>query len=245
MGSDNKKDELKPADLGQAEATSGVHESGAGPSGPPKAPPFWWLTPHPLVLGLAATVIEDLDVKEAHRLARKARRLRYGLQTTRTTKDDADKRAPNRNLVDPADAATFLGAVTRFTDRRDKVQLVKFAGYLADFIKGDGFDWQVLFLDDVAETYLLIRREDIKFHDRVDDKTAAFGLRDVLWVLGEGLVVSGGRLDSVPGRFTTGSYMRAGDFRTSMSGGGAQAGVSDMGPLCTAFTPCCCGRYSP
>ena len=50
-------------------------------------------------------------------------------------------------------------------------------------------------------------------------------------------------MESLLGRFTSGGFMRAGDFRSSMSGG-TLTSMSDLGPLCTGDTPCCCNRKS-
>jgi hypothetical protein len=187
------------------------------------------LSPHPLVVGLAARMFGGMELHEAYELATNVNQTRFGLLPPDVRGDpDALKQA-----------------VDKFITARDRLELVKFAGYLGDRVQdGDGDEqWQVMFLDDTAESYLLFRYEDIKFHDRVKDDKAAFGALDVVWVTADSRVATGGRMESLLGRLTSGGFMRAGDFRTSMSGG--TTSVSDLGPLCTAFTPCCCKRNSP
>jgi hypothetical protein len=208
---------------------SSADESSADPK--PKPPK---LSPHPLVVGLAATMFGGKPVSDAYSAAEHASKILFepvARPGQLTTSDEAIKEA-----------------VKSFVEARNRWELVKFAGYLADQIEfekdpeGDG-PWQVLFLDETAESYLVMRVQDIKFRDRIKEDKAAFGLLDVVWVKAESRVLTGGRMESLLGRFTTGGFMRAGDFRSSMTGG-TFTSASDLGPLCTAFTPCCCNRNS-
>jgi hypothetical protein len=193
------------------------------------------ISPHPLVVGLAATMYGDKGVSEAYTIA----------------KDGKDKLfEPPVQGIGASDEA-IKTSVKQFLEARARWELVKFQGYLADEIdvpdepgKDKPERWQVMFLDETAESYVVLCVEDIKFRDRIKDDKAAFGMLDVVWVTGESRVLTGGRMESLLGRFTTGGFLRAGDFRSSMTGG-TLGGVSDLGPLCTAFTPCCCNRNSP
>ena len=184
------------------------------------------LSPHPLVVGLSATLADKLPVDQANTFAAQAARSAASGAT--------------------GTAAGAPRSVEQFVKASNRQDLVKFVGFVAEPVEapdGSG-DWQVLFLDELAERYLLIHCDDIVLHDRAKADGQPFGLIDVVWIKAEGRVTSGGRGEPLMGRFTTGGFMRAGDFRSSMTGG-TQTSVSDLGPLCTAFTPCCCNRYSP
>lgn len=140
------------------------------------------------------------------------------------------------------DAATDE-SVTNFLNDRDRPELVILSGYLAGCVNKDE-QWHVLFLDETAESYVLVRPPDIHFHNRIDVDGAPFGKVDLLWVKAEASVLRGTRGESVTARITNGSFVRARDFRASLTGG-TMAGMSELGPLCTALTPCCCNKLSP
>jgi hypothetical protein len=192
------------------------------------------LAPHPLVVGLAATMFGDKSAAEGYSAAKDVQNKLFG-QEPRVALGLSDD-----------DVRT---AVQKFVTARNRWGLVKFAGYLGDEIDipgdpdADG-PWQVLFLDDTADSYVGMRVRDVKFRDRIKEDKAAFGILDVVWVTAESQILTGGRMETLLARFTSGGFLRAGDFRTSMTGGTLTA-VSELGPLCTSFTPCCCNRHSP
>jgi hypothetical protein len=203
----------------------------------PRPPGGLALSPHPLVLGVAGRMFGNLNVLQAHHVARQALLARY---------------QPNAGVVAPAVAPGAAGRGANFVDAfvadRDRAELVIMAGYLADQVPDPNNPaappWQVMYGDEALERYVLVRFPDIQFHDRVDDRSAAFGVRDVLWVLGDAPLLRGERTESVVSRITNGAFTSARDFRASLSGGTMQ-GASDLGPLCTELTPCCCRRLSP
>jgi len=178
----------------------------------------------------------NLDVLEAHNVARRALWDRY---------------ESGVGIADPTLMAGASGRGVDFVDTfvadPDRPELMRMGGYLADRVTDPGnpagTPWQVIYADEALETYVLVRSVDIQFHDRVDDKTAAFGLRDVLWVLADAPLLRGERTESVVSRIAGGAFTRARDFRASVSGGTLQG--SSEGPLCTEVTPCCCKRLSP
>ncbi|WP_037494775.1 hypothetical protein [Solirubrobacter soli] len=207
----------------------GVSEEENG-NGTPAGEP---LSPHPLVVGLAASLFGKKTPRQAYDLATTAKSVKF-------------RNGPEAKKSLGGDPVAK--AIKTFVDSRSRTELVKLAGYLGDAVDmpgsaaGDG-RWQVMFFDDTAENYIAMRVQDIAFRDRIKEDKAAFGELDVLWIKADAQVVAGGRTQSLIGRFTSGEFVRAGDFRSSMSGG-TMGSVSDLGPLCTAFTPCCCNRYS-
>jgi hypothetical protein len=188
------------------------------------------LAPHPLVIGLATSLFGNKSPREAYGIAKQAKDVKFR---------DGTKSVGSEDVAE---------ALQKFLDSRGRWELVKFAGYLGDAVEipdspAEDGKWQVLFFDDTAENYVAMRVQDIAFRDRVSEDQAAFGELDVVWIKADAQVLAGGRMQTLVGRFTSGDFVRAGDFRSSMSGG-TMGSVSDLGPLCTAFTPCCCTRHS-
>jgi hypothetical protein len=207
----------------------GDSNGGGVPGGPP-------LSAHPLVLGVAGRMFGAMNVVEAHSAAKDALDDRY-ISTSWLTALQLTPGASGRNP----------DFVDNFVADRGRPELVLMAGYLADRVPDpdpSASPWQVMFSDETLEMYLLVRSDDIQFHDRVDDTNAAFGVRDVLWVRADAPLLRGERTESVVSRIANGAFTSARDFRASMSGGTLQ-GASDLGPLCTELTPCCCRRLSP
>jgi hypothetical protein len=122
----------------------------------------------------------------------------------------------------------------------DVPELSAFSGYLGGAITGPASDdtqWRVLYLDAKLVTWLLIRTNDILNRKSVDDETAPYGKRDVVWLRRDAAVLSGSGAQAVAERFLRGAFTSAGDFATAIVGGTFTAA---SGIFCDAPTPNCC-----
>jgi hypothetical protein len=115
--------------------------------------------------------------------------------------------------------------------------LVTFAGYLGPVVLHGARAWRLLYLDRKLRTWLLVLDAEIVFHERSYDLTAAFQMRDVIWVQAHASVGRGSGGDSPREWFLRGSFTDAGDF-TVRPTGGTYAPASGI----DALTPECCGR---
>ena len=120
----------------------------------------------------------------------------------------------------------------------DVPALSTFAGYLGDAIKYDSKNWRILYLDNKLSSWLCVEEEAIVFHDRMHDRTAAYGMRDVIWLKAEATVGRGIGPQSGEARFLRGSFTSAGDVTAAVTGGTFDAAT---GIFCEAQTPGCCG----
>jgi hypothetical protein len=135
------------------------------------------------------------------------------------------------------DAASKIG-------RRGPRERVRMEGYLAGrFQASEDSWWLLLYLDDAANSYALLPEDGLLNWIRQPDRTAAYGLRDIVWLESDARILEGDYMQPISGRFTVGNFTRARDFRASFRGG-TQDSLSELGPLCTANTPCCCGGKS-
>ena len=98
---------------------------------------------------------------------------------------------------------------------------------------------QVLFTDSRLSTWLLVPVNEVAVFNRVKDDTAAFGLRDVLWLKSEVRLVRGNNTESVQRTYLNGPFIRAGDLEDPLTGGTSPRGLVDE-----AFTPGCCTSRS-
>lgn len=120
----------------------------------------------------------------------------------------------------------------------DVPPLSTFAGYLGDAITYRKRNWRVLYLDTKLSSWLLVEEEAILFHDRMHDRTAAYGMRDVIWLNSEATVGRGIGPQAGEARFLRGSFTSAGDVTAAVTGGTFDAAT---GIFCEAQTPGCCG----
>jgi hypothetical protein len=201
-----------------------------GGDGPPE--------PHPLVVGLASK-LGSQNVKDAIEKAIKAARaadpedaVGYGA-------------APAVNpLVRPKRflAASDLGD---FGVAPGAKLFRSFPGYLGgsvdDPLRRDSSKWQVLFLDVNLQQWLIVKSEDILYFDRVQDPTAACGLRDFVWVPEDALIGRGGPANDPDAVVRSGAFSRAGDLATALRG---DTNAPRSGLMVDSLTPLCCGRYS-
>jgi hypothetical protein len=181
------------------------------------------ITPHPLVQGLDLAPQPDRELQKA-----------------------ADELPPPYDRfkglpVIPDDIGSAIG-------HRERTRL---EGYLAGRIrarsnkggKAEESWWLLLYLDDACNSYALVPCEEVVDWVRQYDRTAAYRRRDLVWVQADARILQGDCSQSLTGRFTVGNFTRARDFRASFRGG-TQDSLSELGPLCTANTPCCCGGKS-
>lgn len=98
---------------------------------------------------------------------------------------------------------------------------------------------RVLFLDSGLATWLLISLDDIRLFNRAKDGTAAFGLRDILWLRPEARVVRGDRSESILRSYLNGPFVRAEDLSSIVSSGTYPRAP---GLLLEATTPACCTK---
>jgi hypothetical protein len=116
--------------------------------------------------------------------------------------------------------------------------LSTFAGYLGDAIEYRDRNWRVLYLDTKLSSWLLVEEQAIVFHDRMHDRTAAYGMRDVIWLNAEATVGRGIGPQAGEARFLRGAFTSAGDVTAAVTGGTFDAAT---GIFCEAQTPGCCG----
>jgi hypothetical protein len=159
---------------------------------------------------------------------------------------EAVKPPPDAGRVTRAIAASKAQEVSQpdlaaFADRAEFPAAVALAGYLGAEIPRDGHDWWVLYLDVEASRWLLVRRADMLFWERADDRGAPHQKIDRVWLSEDALVVEGSGHDTPETRFVSGPFMRAGDFRASASGG---TFPSVTGVFCSPDTPYGCTRHS-
>jgi hypothetical protein len=131
--------------------------------------------------------------------------------------------------------ATLTDAGEALTD------LVAFTGFLGGSIEepGTNTEWRILYLDVELRTWLIVERGNILVWDLVEDKSAPFSQRNVIWVRQDAPVGRGSQPPEA--KFLTGDFTRAGDCEAPASGG-TLAGAT--GIFCQARTPSCCGPRS-
>src|SRR4051812_28540069 len=119
---------------------------------------------HPLIAGLASAGLEKAlgNAQASLVAARDTARLTTG---------------PDFDLSDPD--------IDKFGIAPQSPQLVVFAGYLGGRQRNTtttGPEWQVMFLDMTGSTWMIVPFDKILLHSRVEDDSAAYGLRDMIWV---------------------------------------------------------------
>jgi hypothetical protein len=91
--------------------------------------------------------------------------------------------------------------------------------------------------------WLLLPIAEVALFNRVRDDSAAFGLRDVLWLRPEAKVVSGDRSESVARNYLNGPFVRVDEISVTISSGTYPRGQGGL--LLEATTPGCCSRTRP
>jgi hypothetical protein len=189
------------------------------------------LRPHPLVTGLAARLEQIDDAATEPRPA--------------TSSDEAADRLPDLageeqlgEQRDDSRSPLHLGSALA---GREPPDIITFAGYLGDLVRGSTGDapWRVLYLTLELNSWLMVREESILLHDRLADATAAFGQRDVIWVEATAEILRGSAPPAkvvAQKEFLTGDFTRAADFAASVSG---LSGSAQTGLFCGAATPLC------
>ena len=197
------------------------------------------LEPHPLVVGLAEK-LGTAGMKTAIKRATTA----AGRPGAIGPLGGAAARAVNPQVRPPRFLAPFeladFGAAPASGNR-----FRSFAGYLggsvADPLGSSTFRWQLLFIDTNLHSWLIVRTTDILYFDRVQDDTAAGGLRDYVWVGEDALIGRGDPANSAAAVVRSGAFSRAGDLATSLRG---DTNTRRSGLMVDSMTPVCCGRYS-
>jgi hypothetical protein len=140
--------------------------------------------------------------------------------------------------------ATLSNALAAFSSPQ-RPQVVVFAGYLGPAQTDPYPDdrskttWRLLYQDAKAMSWLMVPEDAIVLHDRSKDDTAAFRLRDYIWVRADAPVRQGTEEESEQARFLVGTFTSAGDLHDSLTG--ASTAPAGSGILC-APTPECCRR---
>ena len=186
------------------------------------------LPPHPLICGLAAGV-------PGGKLAAAKAAAAYSLSLD-------PRPAPGATVGEPA---TLDGDLTAFPDPQ-RAHVVVFAGYLGppqtdpypDHTSNN--PWRLLYQDAKAMSWLIVPESAIVLHNRSRDDTAAFRLRDYIWVRADAPVRQGTEDESEQARFLVGTFTCAGDLHDALSD--ASTASAGSGILC-APTPECC-RHS-
>jgi hypothetical protein len=182
---------------------------------------------HPLICGLAVGAPGG-KIKEANEAAA------YWL---------SPERAPD--AYQPTTWSTeWSAALTKFASA-ERQQVVVFAGYLGPELSGPypdhetNGDWQLLYQDSKAISWLIVPQSAIVLHNRCEDRKAAFRLRDYIWVRADAPVRQGTQEESEQARFLVGTFTSAGDLHGALSD--ASTASAGSGILC-APTPECCHR---
>jgi hypothetical protein len=192
-------------------------------------PAYGELPIHPLIEGLAVG-LEDpgrFNLSDANDAAARA----------------AQTPPPPPPHVPPGLTAAPTSAVDAFARPR-RAEVVMFAGYLGPAVDdpvvkwgGKFRTWRLLYQDAKAMSWLLVPVDAIVLFNRVEDRRAAFRLRDVIWVLADAPVRQGTVQESEEARFLVGTFTRAGDLHASLLD--ASTAPAGSGILC-APTPECC-----
>jgi hypothetical protein len=227
------------------------------------------LPAHPLVVGATAAVRMEQPAVHASWSAFRAEDFQSGLaEATITAARHAWKAAPrSRRAAKPtaedhdnwvsglrdeikagAPPGTLPAVVwpdpdelDNFSTSADRRPFSLVAGYLGGCEERDGRPpSQILFLEANLATWLLVPLKDIAVHNRVEDDSAAFGVRDVLWLKPNARVVRGDETDSVASSYLNGPFISADDIAPTVTGGTFPG--TGGGLLLEAITPGCCGK---
>lgn len=197
------------------------------------APPVGYvdLPVHPLIRGLAVGLMYPKvpNLSEAKAAAYAAAQASWRPPVQSASRQTSMQKAENT-------------AIAAFADPH-RAEVVMFAGYLGPEALNpvDSKPWRFLYQDAKAMSWLLVSQEGIVLHDRVRDRTAAFRLRDVIWVRADAPVRQGMEEESHQARFLVGMFTSAGDLHATLRD--ANPPSPGSGILC-APTPECCLRYT-
>jgi hypothetical protein len=208
-----------------------------GPEGPK-------LGPHPFVLRVATGLrwagagnltkpADDLNraIKAANPQARGA-----GPQGPGDDDDFKALIAPDVAFVEKTALATELAQEMVLRD------LTLFAGYLGPILNYFARDWRLIYLDERLQEWLLAPTKDIAHEQRQEDKQAAFGFLDAIWVTANADVIQGRGPAPMERMFVEGPFTRAADVAPAPAGGTFAAA---SGLFCEARSGSCCwGRRS-
>jgi hypothetical protein len=228
------------------------------------------LPPHPLVVGLTARGAKDAGAVIASRQALRVaeeRSIFKDLETasdqqlkdaqaeetkarsgTQEAQDAAKERRKlaerdNNALTAPLDAVENQ-AIDKFSADGQARQFILVAGYLGGCVQdnsGDNVVRQVLFVTPKLASWVLVPLEKISLFSRVKDDSAAFGLRDILWLEPDVRVVRGEDSDSVSRSYLNGPFIRVDEFAASVRST-TMARASSGSLLDEALTPTCCPK---
>jgi hypothetical protein len=191
------------------------------------------LVPHPLVtsvaLRLAETNVGTLQT-DAAALVKKTTQYVASAGVTAATYREAAARAKDDRL----DVAEKNDLAAALANQANLHGLSLFAGFLGGPASDQGTTWRLLYLDSRLDTWVLVPRDAIIVHERLNDDNAPAGKRDVLWVDATANVLHGSGPRTNEGRFLVGELTRAGDFVASATGGTFSVAT---GLLCETTTP--------
>jgi hypothetical protein len=205
---------------------------------------------HPLVVGLAAKIVGQQELYEA--IADAQRSVGYVHPETPSDNgvlpnDDINMFGTQPQSDDIVTLAGYLGGCLIEKDpKTGRPPDFKYPEQMTRAAKPGERDkagtdlsrwWQILFLNATVSKWLVVAMSDILLHNRMNDDTAAFGERDVLWVKADAKLGQGGTSISSEARFLTGGFVRAGELEASLA---PLAVSNDSGLLCEAITPGCC-----
>jgi hypothetical protein len=198
---------------------------------------------HPLVAGLKAAS-EGKPPAEASRIALEAPGGEESAQTVSAALKKVPPPAPAKRQLatqqasGPTDTDAFSASGETF---------VLVAGYLGGGVGPAGDQRtglvsdpvQVLYLDAGLVNWLLVPLAEVALFNRVKDDSAAFGVRDILWLRPDAKLVSGDRSESVVRNYLNGPFVRVDEISVTISGG---TYPRQSGLLLEATTPGCCSR---
>jgi hypothetical protein len=187
------------------------------------------LPAHPLVVGLTTAIVDGAPALAASSAALRA--ADTALRLTNAAKGlSLTVASPGSASYDELPEGPHRGHVDVVT------------GYLGGCVKDKKPVMQVLYLDARLATWLLIPLDGIVLFNRAEDKSAAFGLRDVLWLNPDVRVVRGDDTDAVQRSYLNGPFVRVDDIAPTATGG---TFPRSGGLLLEATTPGCCTKTRP
>jgi hypothetical protein len=219
------------------------------------------LTPHPLVMDVALRLTQkDVGTLRVDAAATLPNEMPAAVQNAVAAEQAAaesrdpraqeaaarDRAAALRDLTDKELADAFDQAkapdeqnrlATALANQANVADVSLFAGFLGGEIEHEGKTWRLVYLDSRLSSWMLAPQDAIVVSQRLEDKNAPSGVRDVLWVDSTANLITGSGPRTNDGRFLVGELTRAGDYAPSTSGGTFSAA---SGLLCEATTPGCC-----
>ena len=110
---------------------------------------------------------------------------------------------------EPRDADAAANVIADLPDQPDEVLI---RGLVGAQIEHAGKDWRLIYVDFALHRWLLVPEDEITDFERVDDREAPSGKRDMVWINRGAQVVRGTGFGPIERRFLVGDLTHATDF---------------------------------